>query len=81
MSLGEGQMTSRVGEPFSANISLVGVYDKDAKFYQVNGSECRASLIGSMAAGCDSVYEGRLAFFVRKRPDGQYYLRVKGEKN
>jgi len=81
MSLGEGQMTSRVGEPFSANISLVGAYDKDAKFYQVNGSECRASLIGSMAAGCDSVYEGRLAFFVRKRPDGQYYLRVKGEKN
>ncbi|MFZ2302197.1 MAG: hypothetical protein WAW10_10070 [Gallionella sp.] len=80
MSLGEGQMTSRVGEPFSANISLVGAYDKDARFYQVNGSECRASLIGSIAAGCDSVYEGRLTFFVKKRPDGQYYLRVKGEK-
>lgn len=81
MSLGEGQMTSRVGEPFSANISLVGAYDKDARFYQVNGSECRASLIGSIPAGCDSVYEGRLAFFVKKRPDGKYYLRVKGERS
>ena len=81
MSLGEAQITSRVGEPFSANIYLVGVYDKDVKFYQVRGSECRSSLIGSAMAGCDSVYEGRLTFFIKKRPDGQYFLRVDGERS
>lgn len=81
MSLGEAQIISRVGEPFSANISLVGVYDKDVKFYQVKGSECRSSLIGSTTAGCDSVYEGRLTFFIKKRPDGQYFLRVAGERS
>lgn len=81
MSLGEAQITSRVGEPFSANIDLVGVYDKDIKFYQVRGGECRSSLIGSTMAGCDSVYEGRLIFFIKKRPDGQYFLRVAGERS
>ncbi|MDO8706985.1 MAG: hypothetical protein Q7J84_18820 [Sulfuricaulis sp.] len=81
MSLGDGQITSRVGEPFSANISFVGAYDKDAKFYQVKSSECRSSLIGSTTAGCDSVYEGRLTFFIKKRPDGQYFLRVAGERS
>jgi hypothetical protein len=81
MSLGEGQIISRVGEPFSANISFVGAYDKNIKFYQVKSSECRSSLIGSTTAGCDSVYEGRLTFFVKKRPDGQYFLRVGGERS
>lgn len=81
MSLGDGQIISRVGEPFSANISLVGAYDKNIKFYQVKGSECRSSLIGSTTAGCDSVYEGSLTFFVKKRPDGQYFLRVYGERS
>jgi len=81
MSLGEGQMTSRVGEPFSANIPFVGAYDKDVRFHQVKGNECRSSLIGSTATGCDSVYEGSLTFFVKKRQDGQYYLRVGGERS
>lgn len=81
MSLGDGQIISRVGEPFSANIALIGTYDKDVKFYQVKGGECRASLIGTTATGCDSVYEGRLTFFIKKKPDGQYFLRVIGERS
>lgn len=81
MSLGDGQMVSRVGEPFSANVSFVGAYDKNIRFYQVKGSECRSSLIGSTAAGCDSVYEGRLTFFIKKRPDEQYFLRINGERS
>lgn len=81
VSLGDGQMVSRVGGPFSANISFVGAYDKDVKFYQVKGSECRSSLIGSTTAGCDSVYEGRLTFFIKRRPDGQYFLRINGERS
>ena len=81
MSLGDGQITSRVGEPFSANIALIGAYDKDIKFYHVKGSECRSSLIGSTAAACDSVYEGSLTFFIKKKPDGQYFLRVNGERS
>ncbi|MDD2914245.1 MAG: hypothetical protein PHP70_02905 [Gallionella sp.] len=81
MSLGDGQIISRVGEPFSANIALIGAYDKDIKFYQVKGGECRSSLIGSTATGCDSVYEGRLTFFIKKKPDGQYFLRVIGERS
>lgn len=81
MSLGDGQIISRVGEPFSANISLIGAYDKGVRFYQVKGGECRSSLIGSTTAGCDSVYEGRLTFFIRKKPDGQYFLRVDGERS
>lgn len=81
MSLGDGQIISRVGEPFSANIALVGAYDKNIKFYQVKGNECRSSLIGSTTAGCDSVYEGPLTFFVKKRPDGQYFLRINGERS
>lgn len=81
MSLGEGQMVSRVGEPFSANISLLGTYDKNVRFYQVKSGECRSSLIGSTASGCDSVYEKRLTFFIKKKPDGQYFLRIDGERS
>ena len=81
MSLGDGQIISRVGEAFAANISLIGAYDRDIKFYQVKGSECRTSLIGGTTAGCESAYEGRLTFFIKKKPDGQYFLRVNGERS
>lgn len=81
MSLGEGQILSRVGEPFSANISFIGAYDKEVKFHQVRATECRSSMIGKTTAGCDYIYEGSLTFFIKKTPDGQYFLRVAGEKS
>lgn len=81
MSLGEGQILSRVGEPFSANISFIGAYDKEVRFHQVRATECRSSMIGKTTAGCDYLYEGSLTFFIKKTPDGQYFLRVAGEKS
>ena len=81
MSLGDGQIFSRVGEPFSANIAFVGAYDKEVKFHQVKSAECRSSMIGKSAAGCDYIYEGSLNFFIKKTPDDQYYLKVVGEKS
>lgn len=80
MSLGEGIIMSQVGEHFSANIALLGDYDKDVRFSQVRGAECRASIIGKTANACDSLYEGQLVFIIRRRPDGQYFLRVNGER-
>ncbi|MDD5299521.1 MAG: hypothetical protein PHD65_03405 [Gallionella sp.] len=38
-------------------------------------------MIGSTPAGCGSVYEKRLTFFIKKKPDGQYFLRVDGERS
>ena len=81
ISLGEGKILSRVGESFSANIALTGGNSRDVSFYQVKSAECRASIIASSASGCDSLYEGRLKFAVKHRADGQYYLRVTGEKS
>lgn len=81
MSLGEGQMQSYIGEPFVANIALVGGYDKGIRFHQVKSAECRTSVIGSNAAGCDSLYEGPLDFSIKRRPDGQYVLRLTGKKS
>ena len=81
MSLGEGQIISRVGDPFSANIALAGAFDKDIKFHHVKGSECRSSMIGQTAGGCDYVYEGKLAFLVKKKPDGQFFLQLEGERS
>jgi|GEM_PF-1970956 len=80
MSLGEGKILSHVGEPFSANIALLGSYSRDVRFSQVKNAECRSSIIANSANGCDSLYEGPLTFSVRQRPDGQYFLRVAGEK-
>ena len=80
MSLGEGQILSQVGENFSANISLLGEYDKDVRFSQVRVAECRASIMGRTPNACDSIYEGPLIFLIKKRPDGQYFLRVNGER-
>lgn len=79
MSLGEGQILNRVGEPFAANIALLGSYSRDIKFTQVRSNECRSSITG--VSGCDSLYEGRLTFTVRQRSDGTYYLRVTGERS
>lgn len=81
MSLGDGQILSRVGEPFSANVSFIGAYDKEVRFHQVRGAECRSSLIGKTTAGCDYVHEGQLTFLIKKSPDGQYFLRVIGERS
>lgn len=78
MSLGEGQILSHVGEPFAANIALIGSYSNEVKFAQVRNAECRSSITG--ANGCDSLYEGRLTFSVKRRTDGQYFLKVTGEK-
>lgn len=80
VSLGEGQILSRVGERLSVNIALSGGYSKDVKFFQVRNAECRSSVIGTNANGCDGLYEGPLTFAVKQRPDGQYFLRVTGEK-
>ena len=81
ISLGEGQIQSNVGEPFLANIALMGDYDKNVKFSQVGNSECRSSIVGRAANGCDSLYEGLLTFSVNRRHDGRYFLRVTGEKS
>lgn len=81
MSLGEGQILSHIGEPFSANIALLGDYDKNVKFHQVRSAECHSSIIGKNANGCDSLYEGTLVFLIKRRPDGQYFLRVNGERS
>lgn len=81
MSLGEGHILSHIGEPFSANIALLGNYDRDIRFYQVQSAECHSSIIGKTANGCDSLYEGPLTFLIKRRPDGQYFLRVDGEQN
>lgn len=80
MSLGEGQILSHVGEPLTANIALLGAYNKDVKFTQVRNTECRSSVISSSTNGCDALYEGNLTFSLKQRPDGQYFLRVKGDK-
>lgn len=79
-SLGEGQMLSYIGEPLTVNIPLLGGYSNDIKFFQVRAGECRSSVIGSAANGCDSLYDKQLVLSVRQRPDGQYFLRVTGEK-
>lgn len=81
ISLGEGQIQSYVGEPLVVNIPLLGGYNGDVKFFQVRGAECRTSVIGTTANGCDSLYERPLAFSVRQRPDGRYFLRVTGDKS
>lgn len=80
VSLGEGIILSHVGEPFAANVALIGSYNRDVRFYQVKNAECRSSIIGSGGNGCDSLYEGALTFSVRQRRDGQYFLSVTGEK-
>lgn len=79
-ALGEGQILSRVGEAFAANIDLLGGYNRDVKFSQVRSAECRSSVIAKSANGCDSVYEGQLTFVVKRRSDGQYFIRVEGER-
>ena len=81
ISLGEGQIQSYVGEPLVVNIPLLGGYNGDVKFFQVRGAECRTSVIASTANGCDSLYERPLAFSVRQRQDGRYFLRVTGDKS
>ena len=81
MSLGEGKIRSHIGEPFSAHIALIGSYSKDVSFSQVNKAECRSSIIGMTENGCDSLYEGRLSFAIKQRPDSQYYLSVLGERS
>lgn len=81
MSLGEGQILSRVGERFSVNIALLGDYDKNVRFDQVRNAECRSSIIGKIPNGCDSLYEGQLAFLIKRRADGQYYLRIEGGRS
>lgn len=81
MSLGEGQILSHVGEPLSANIALLGAYSHDVSFAQVRNAECRSSVIGTTANGCDSLYEAPLTFSVRQRPDGQYFLKVSGGRS
>lgn len=80
MSLGEAQMSSYIGEPFSASIALVGGYDKEVKFHQVKGDECRASILGKSANGCDSIYEGPLSFSIRRRADGTHALKLSGPR-
>lgn len=81
MSLGEGKIRSHIGEPFLADISLLGSYSKDVRFSQVNSAECRSSIIGVTANGCDALYEGRLSFSIKQRPDSQHYLSVAGERS
>jgi len=81
LSLGEGHLLSYVGEPFVANIELIGNFDKDARFYQVNNTECRSSIIGKTENSCDSLYEGELTFFIKQRPDGRYFLKVTGDRS
>ncbi len=80
MSLGEGEILSHVGEPFSANIALLGGYSRDYGFFQVRNAECRSSIIGKTAGGCESLYEGPLHLTLRRRNDGRYYLRVTASK-
>jgi hypothetical protein len=81
LSLGEGQILSRVGEPFSASIPLAGQFSRDVSFSQVKGAECRASIIGGTANGCESLYEAKLNFAIKRRSDGQYYLKVSGGRS
>ena len=81
ITLGEGQILSHVGEPLSANITLVGGYSRDVRYFQVRNAECRSSIIGQTANGCDSLYEGPLTFSIRRRSDGRYFLRVTGQKD
>ncbi len=81
MSLGEGQILSHVGEPLSVNIALPGGYSRDVSFTQVRNAECRSSVIGTSGNGCDSLYEAPLTFSIRKRPDGQYFLRLTGGRS
>lgn len=81
MSLGEGQILSNAGEPLSVNIALLGNFSRDVRFYQVRNVECHSSVIGRTTNGCDSLYEGSLTFLIKQRPDGQYFLRVTGEKS
>lgn len=81
MSLGEGQILSHVGEPLSVNVSLPGGYNRDVSFTQVRNAECRSSIIGTSANGCDSLYEGALTLAIKQRPNGQYFLKVTGEKS
>lgn len=81
MSLGDGRILSHLGEAFSADIALSGSYNKDVSFSQVRNAECRTSVIEKTANGCDSLYEGPLTFSVRRRSDGQYFLKVAGRKS
>ncbi|MEI7456427.1 MAG: hypothetical protein WCK93_06840 [Nitrosomonadales bacterium] len=78
LSLGEGQISSRIGEPFSARVALIGEYSRDVSFSQVKTAECRASIIGSSPNGCESLYEAKLNFSVKRQSDGQYYLKITG---
>lgn len=79
-SLGEGAVLSHVGEPFSASIALAGSYSPDVKFFQVGSAECRSSIIATSANGCDSVYDGALKLSVRQGADGQYFLKLTGNR-
>lgn len=81
LSLGEGQILNRIGEPFSARVALIGEYSPDVSFSQVKGTECRASIIGSSPNGCESLYEAKLNFTVKRQSDGQYYLKVSGGRS
>jgi hypothetical protein len=78
ISLGEGQILSRIGEAFSARVALIGEYSRDVSFSQVKMAECRTSIIGSSPNGCESLYEAKLNFSVKQQSDGQYYLKVTG---
>jgi len=81
MSLGEGQILSRVGEAFSADVALNGSYSKDVSFSQAGNAECRSSVIGNTEDGCASLYSGQLLFSINQRPDGRYFLSVTGKKS
>lgn len=75
LSLGEGHILSRVGEPFSARIELQGGFDPSVKFYQVKAAECRAVL-----SDCEALYEGMLSLSTWRRPDGQYVIKLSGDR-
>ncbi len=81
MSLGEGVILSHVGEAFLANVALHGSYTREVSFSQVRHAECRASIIGRSANGCDALYEGPLNLTVMRRSDGTYYLRLSGVRS
>lgn len=79
-SLGSGKILSHVGESLLINIDLLGADSKGIHVYQVKNEECRSSVIGTTAHGCDAIYEKPLAFSIRQRADGSSFLRVAGGK-
>lgn len=80
LSLGEGHILNRVGEPFVARIDLPGTFDPSVKFYPVSMAECRASLIGKTVNDCESLYEGALSLTTWRRSDGEYALKLAGAR-